>query len=126
MYVNMMCASKAEPGLSERLVRLTGKPAARCVPDYDGLSSGIQNSPAFRRSLEQMRALADENRLLAMALLQRRKELCACEVQAVTGLTHATVSHHMSVLSKAGLVQSRRDGKWVYYRAAENAAPKLP
>jgi len=39
------------------------------------------------------------------------------------GLAPSTVSKHMSVLHQAGLVESRKDGRWVYYRLAGDAAP---
>jgi ArsR family transcriptional regulator len=73
-----------------------------------------------------VKALADEHRFLAIALLRRRGELCACEIQAATGLTHATVSHHMAVLIDAGLVREHRQGKWMYYHLTEKAEGQVP
>ncbi|HTT15560.1 MAG TPA: metalloregulator ArsR/SmtB family transcription factor [Thermoplasmata archaeon] len=102
--------------LGERLERLTGEDAACCVPEYRTLAGEILEGAAFPSALRRVKALADEHRLLALALLKRRGELCACEIQAATGLTHATVSHHMAVLEDAGLVRSRRKQKWMYYR----------
>jgi len=116
MSVNMMPTSIHDPALANRLERLTGEDAACCVPGYRDLAKEVAASSRFPLALKRARALADENRLLAMALLQRRKELCACEIQAATGLTHATVSHHMGVLVDAGFVRHRRQGKWIYYR----------
>lgn len=112
----MMSAAKIDAALSERLERLTGEEAACCVPEYQGLGEEIVRSAGFPVALRRAKALADEHRLLALSLLRRRGELCACEIQAATGLTHATVSHHMSVLVDAGFVVVRRQGKWMYYR----------
>lgn len=42
-------------------------------------------------------------------------EVCACKISDHLGLAPSTVSHHMSVLEKAGLVAARKDGLWVYY-----------
>jgi len=64
--------------------------------------------------------------MTAVSLLRRRPELCACEIQAVLGVSHATVSHHMRVLSKAGIVQGHRKGKWMYYRLASAAGVDIP
>ena len=115
------------PGvLGERLARLTGTAASCCLPEYASVASSIRRSRGFTDSLRRLKALSDENRLLAAALLRRRGELCACEIQAATGLTHATVSHHMGVLVDAGLVEVRRQGKWMYYRLKENADQVLP
>lgn len=125
MSVNTMSTPEVETGLAERLGRLKGGPAC-CVPEYTDLADGIRASPKFPRALERMKALADENRLLVVSLLRRRRELCACEVQAATGLTHPTVSHHMAVLVAAGLVRERREGKWMYYRRADRRESEVP
>ena len=122
----MMSATKSDSALATRLERLTGEEASCCVPEYQSLAKEVAASAGFPRALKRVRALADENRLLAVALLRRRKELCACEIQAATGLTHATVSHHMAALVDAGLVKSRREGKWMYYRLADRAEVVIP
>lgn len=125
-YVYMMATTKNDPALVERLERLGGEDSPCCVPEYQSLARGILDTPRFHSDLKRAKALADENRLLAVALLKRRKELCACEIQAATGLTHATVSHHMSVLADAGVVAARREGKWMYYRLREQKEAILP
>jgi ArsR family transcriptional regulator len=115
----------ADAALGERLERLTGTESVCCVPAYRTLARKIRGGARFPRALRQAKALADEHRLLAVALLKGRGELCACEIQAATGLSHATVSHHMAVLVDAGLVNARRDGKWTNYRyqGEEEAVP---
>ena len=60
------------------------------------------------------KALADENRLRALMML-RGQELCACQVIEVLGLAPSTVSKHMTILRQAGLVQARKDGRWMHY-----------
>ena len=122
----MMSSPKIEIGLPQRLERLTGEEARCCVPSYKGLASELRDSRGFAPALLRARALADDNRLLALAFLKRRGEVCACEVQAVTGLTHATVSHHMTVLEDAGWVVGRRRGKWMYYRLTPNVRWEIP
>lgn len=122
----MASAARLRVVLGERLERLTGEDAACCVPEYAALGKEIIASATFADSLARVKALADENRLLAVALLQRRGELCACEIQAATGLTHATVSHHMGVLVAAGVVQARRNGKWMYYRLRRPTVRGIP
>jgi ArsR family transcriptional regulator len=124
--VNIMSAARMEPGLIERLDRLERDDGAGCRPKYESLAKGIRSSGQFASTLARVKALADENRLLCAALLRRRPELCACELQAATGLTHATVSHHMGVLVDAGLVRARRGGKWMYYSLCPAAAGLVP
>ncbi|MCX7816766.1 MAG: metalloregulator ArsR/SmtB family transcription factor [Syntrophales bacterium] len=64
--------------------------------------------------LKVIRALADKNRLKILKLLEDR-ELCVCEMQALLGIAQPTVSKHLKVLEKVGLVQKRKDGLWVNY-----------
>ena len=126
MWVDMMSGASAVSALAVRLERLTGEEASCCVPEYRDLAKEVARSAGFPVALKRMRALADEHRLLAVALLKRRRELCACEIQAASGLTHATVSHHMAVLVDAGLVESRRQGKWIFYRLVEPPEVGIP
>ena len=122
--IDMMASSKPESGLVGRLGRLAGSDGAGCLPRYQGMGKQVVKGSAFAKALARARALSDEQRLTAVSILRREGELCACEIQAVLGLTHATVSHHMSVLTSAGLVSARREGKWMYYRLIPGAIPE--
>lgn len=42
--------------------------------------------------------------------------ICACDLEAVTGLSQPTVSHHMKALVAANLVRAEKRGKWMYYQ----------
>lgn len=64
------------------------------------------------------KAMADPSRIRILKLLEQG-ELCVCQITTVLDLTPGTVSKHLGTLKTAGLVQQRRDGKWVYYRLAE-------
>jgi ArsR family transcriptional regulator len=68
------------------------------------------------------RALADPTRLRVVHALSRG-ELCVCQITELAGLAPSTVSRHMSLLSGAGLVASRKEGRWVYYRLPEQPGP---
>jgi len=52
-------------------------------------------------------------------------ELCVCQIMEVLGLAPSTVSKHLSILSTAGLVDSRKDGRWAYYRLPGGTAGVL-
>ena len=72
-------------------------------------------------------ALADPVRLRIVALL-REREQCVCHLTAELGLSQGTISHHMGVLKRAGLVRDRRDpddARWVYYGLDEQVACRL-
>ena len=68
------------------------------------------------------RALSDENRLRILMAL-RRRELCVCQVTAFLDLAPSTTSKHLSVLRQSRLIESSKEGRWVYYRLAGEKAP---
>ncbi|MCI4342901.1 MAG: metalloregulator ArsR/SmtB family transcription factor [Thermoplasmata archaeon] len=125
-WVDMMSRPKAETVLASRLERLPNADPTCCVPEYAERSRAVVQSSRFRSALHRAQALADERRLTALALLRRAPELCACEIQAALGVTHATVSHHMGVLTEAGWVRAERRGKWMYYRLDPKATMEIP
>lgn len=69
----------------------------------------------MRKFMNITRALADENRVRALLAL-RAGELCVCQITELLGLASSTVSKHLSILFQAGLVESRKDGRWIYYQ----------
>jgi len=73
------------------------------------------------RDLElALKAAGDPTRTRILKLLEGGG-LCVCQVQAVLDLAPSTTSRHLSILENAGLVEARRDGKWVIYALAEGA-----
>ncbi|ELZ33927.1 ArsR family transcriptional regulator [Halogeometricum pallidum JCM 14848] len=66
------------------------------------------------------RALANEDRLRLLEAL-RQAERCGCELIAILDAPQSTVATHLRKLRKAGLVKSRKSGKWNYYRIADTA-----
>lgn len=75
----------------------------------------------MRAFMDVIKALADENRVRALMALQGR-ELCVCQIIELLALAPSTVSKHMSILKQARLVESRKQGRWAYYRLAEKEA----
>lgn len=75
----------------------------------------------MEKILNIAKALSDGNRLRALMLL-RNGELCVCRLIDLLGLAPSTVSKHMAILKQAGLVETRRAGKWTYYRLPADAA----
>jgi ArsR family transcriptional regulator, arsenate/arsenite/antimonite-responsive transcriptional repressor len=61
-----------------------------------------------------LKAAADPTRTRILKMLEGGG-LCVCQVQIVLGLAPSTVSKHLSILKTAGLVEDRRDGKWIEY-----------
>jgi ArsR family transcriptional regulator, arsenate/arsenite/antimonite-responsive transcriptional repressor len=62
-------------------------------------------------------ALSDPVRLRVLSILAASPEgeVCVCEFVEPLGKSQPTISHHMKILSEAGLVQGDRRGKWVWY-----------
>jgi len=72
-----------------------------------------------------LKALGDPVRLRLFSLLGKHDELCVCHLVDALKLPQSTVSRHLSVLRHAGLVQTRREGKWMHYALCGNVAVQL-
>ena len=70
------------------------------------------------------KALSNEYRIRILEAL-RDGELCACEIQVVLDAPQSTVASHLRELKDAGLVNTRRQGKWTYYRIGDTAVLQL-
>ena len=72
-------------------------------------------------------ALADPVRLRALSIIAASPEgeVCVCDFVGPLGKSQPTVSHHLRVLSEAGLVQSDRRGKWVWYSLNRDRVAQL-
>jgi DNA-binding transcriptional ArsR family regulator len=68
----------------------------------------------MREFMAITKALGDENRLRVLLALQGG-ELCVCQITELFGLAASTISKHLSILYQARLLDSRRDGRWIYY-----------
>ncbi|MBU4211742.1 MAG: metalloregulator ArsR/SmtB family transcription factor [Verrucomicrobia bacterium] len=72
----------------------------------------------MRDIMDILKALADENRLRALGAL-KGGELCVCQLIALLDLAPSTVSKHLTILRAARLAESRKDGRWMYYRLSK-------
>jgi ArsR family transcriptional regulator, arsenate/arsenite/antimonite-responsive transcriptional repressor len=68
--------------------------------------------------------LGDATRLRILGLLLTG-EVCVCHIYESLGISQPKASRHLAYLRRAGLVETRRDGLWVYYRLAETTDPVL-
>ena len=76
----------------------------------------------MREFLAITKALSDENRVRAVMALEGG-ELCVCQIIELLGLAPSTVSKHMGILREAGLIESRKEGRWIYYGLADEQGP---
>ena len=80
----------------------------------------MSNNPAIA-----FKALGDPIRLRLFYLLSQQSELCVCHLTDALHLPQSTVSRHLGLMRHAGLVTTRRDGKWMYYRLNGEVAGML-
>jgi len=71
-----------------------------------------------RSKIEKIsKALADETRLRIFEAISAGKQITCGDIVSMRGVTAATVSHHLKILSEAGLIACRREGQFVYSKA---------
>jgi len=73
----------------------------------------------------RFKALADPARVAILNRLAAADEVCVCDFVAAFDLSQPTISHHLGLLRKAGLVDSDVRGRWAFYRANEQAIEAL-
>jgi ArsR family transcriptional regulator len=83
-----------------------------------------------RQQAERMavlaKAIADPVRLQLVDVLRKHAgKVCVCELVPLFDLSQPTVSHHLKVLREAGIVDSERQGLWVYYYVVPGALDEL-
>lgn len=100
----------------------------RLYDDPDAKIAALQEiqSPARNVAGQEavFKALANEDRLRVLEVL-RQSECCVCELQVVLDAPQSTVATHLRKLNNAGLVKSRKKGKWSFYRIADTAVFEL-
>ncbi len=77
----------------------------------------------YAENAKVFKAFCDENRLRILELL-RSGEKCACVLLDDLHITQSTLSHHMKILCDAGVVQGRKEGKWVHYSIDSEGADR--
>jgi len=97
--------------------------AASCPP--------LLQEPLAPEAAEQLaaslKALAEPARLRLLSLIQAQPnhEACVCHLTEPLGLSQPTVSHHLKVLLRAGLVEREQRGSWAYFRVREEPLAAL-
>ncbi|WP_297485537.1 metalloregulator ArsR/SmtB family transcription factor [Sulfurimonas sp.] len=74
----------------------------------------------MQRLVQIAKILSDINRVKIIALMQREKELCVCEICDTLTLSQPLVSRHLKLMREAELVQTRQSGKWMIYSLTQN------
>ena len=75
----------------------------------------------YAENARVFKAFCDENRLMILKMLQSG-EKCACILLEKLEISQPTLSHHMKILLKSGVVIPRKEGKWTHYSISERGA----
>lgn len=87
----------------------------------DDLEAGTDAGRVAER-VEVFSALANDTRYRIVQLLAAAEsDLCVCELTPVLDVSDSAISHALSTLTDAGLVERRKEGKWRYYEATDRA-----
>ena len=80
--------------------------------------AGALSQPEAEELAAAFKVLADPARLRLLSLIAsaEAEEMCACDLVEPVGRSQPTVSHHLSVLTEAGLLTREKRGKWAWYR----------
>jgi DNA-binding transcriptional ArsR family regulator len=75
------------------------------------------------KNFQKVKAISDKTRYRIIGMLIR-KELCVCQIQRMLCMSQPRISRHLSILKKAGLLESRREGKMIFFFIAETKENK--
>lgn len=91
---------------------------------YIHLNEEFSQNEQIDAVAELFRQMADPVRVRIYLLLSRGEE-CVINISALLGMTSPAVSHHLRTMKECGLLDSRRDGKEVYYRIGDSTEARL-
>lgn len=80
--------------------------------------------PVYIETAKMLKAMSDPKRLRIVDMLSCG-ELCACNILEEFNITQPTLSHDMKVLSEAGIIKDRREGKNIYYSLDKDALARM-
>ena len=97
------------------------------VPCCTPLSGGPLDTTQAEDMAAILKALADPVRLQIVSIVacQPSGEICACDLPEVLGRAQPTISHHLTKLVQAGLLEREQRGKWAWFRLADGRITEL-
>ncbi len=110
--------------IKDRLERLISsslcpaEDASKYISELREIADKIVDNRLIKRQSHLFKALSDPLRLKILKLLTLR-EMCVCEIMATFNLTQPTASHHLEILERVELIESRREGKWVFFKLSK-------
>ena len=92
--------------------------------NIDIVLAKLPNQDDCLQVAEVFKQISDSSRLRILWLLCHCEE-CVSNIAAAMDMSDPAVSHHLKLLRKSGLIESRRDGKEVYYKLADTDQAQL-
>jgi ArsR family transcriptional regulator len=68
----------------------------------------------MKKIINFFKILSDENRLRILFML-KQKNLCVCEILELLNISGATLSSHLKILKLSGIVEQKKEGRWIEY-----------
>jgi ArsR family transcriptional regulator len=92
---------------------------ACCAP----VTGGVLDDATAQQLARVFKALGDPTRVRLLSLIAAADggQACICDLTGPVGLSQPTVSHHMKLLTDAGLISRQQRGKWAYYQVIDEA-----
>ena len=107
-----------------KFVTAPNDPPERCCAPLLRVALGEEQAVELA---DVLKALADPVRLRLVSIVATAEsgEVCACDLPAMVERTQPTVSHHLSLLVKAGLLEREQRGKWAWFRVRRDRLAEL-
>lgn len=99
-------------------------PRGQKEPDTAFIQKQLNSVSDFQTVADVFKQLGDTTRIRIFWLLCHQEE-CVLNISVMLGMSSPAVSHHLRPLKNSGLIVSRREGKEVYYHAADNEQSRL-
>ncbi len=103
----------------------------KLIQDIEACCPVIQTAPLRESDAEMvsslLKAVADPTRLRLLSLIGSCEagEMCVCDLTEPLDLSQPTISHHLKVLTDAGILTREKRGTWAYYRIQQDAMRAL-
>ena len=104
---------KFEVLYKQGLLEVTPEERIKQLYNIQELIAVWSKNPSLKQVIKIFKALANKKRLIIFQLICNGIH-CPCEIEHLLGLSQSTVSHHLNILSDAGIIQTKRQGKWTF------------
>ena len=113
MFIYRLCQDRLAPSKQRSEVKWGLLPGSR----RRGIRKlkGVIIIGSIEQVARALQALGQDMRLKILKVLAADSH-CVCELESILGVSQPAISHHLGVLKDAGLVESMREGQWIFYK----------